>query len=387
MSAPDADVVIVGAGIIGASCAWYCSRAGLRVTVVEAGEPARGTTSTNMGQIVVEDGSAPEFALTRLSARLWRELSPELPTTAGYDRIGTIWVARTEEEMRSLEDRRRSYEGGGVGVDILDSTEIHFEEPGLAPGVEGGLYVRDDAVVNGAVATGFLLDRLRADGGEVLVHHRVAALTPSGVRTADGDLVRAPRVVNATGVSAAALSPGVPVQPRKGHLLYLRSGPGFVRHQLIETGYVRRAQDVGTDSVSFNAQPRPAGETRVGASRQLGVSSPDVDPGIVGAILARAEEFLPGISGFSVTRTETGLRPASNDGLPLIGPWPLQEGVFLAAGHEGLGITTALATGRLIADQLTGSASEIPIAPFLPRRVLDAGAGGSPSRGPTHPGE
>lgn len=374
MTAPSVDVAVVGAGIIGASCAWECARAGLRVTVIEAGEPGAGTTSTNMGQIVVEDGSGPEFALTALSARLWGELASELPPAAGYERIGTIWVARTDEEWQSLRHRHGFYVRHGMAAELLDAEGVHRVEPSLAPSVAGGLLVRNDAVVNGGPVTHFLLDRVRAAGGEVRIHERADALTGSGVRLSGGGLVRAPNVVNATGVRVSDLSPGVPVRPRKGHLIYLRSGAGYVRRQLIEMGYVRRAQDVGTDSVSFNVQPRPGGEIRVGSSRQLGIYSLDADPGVVRAILARAEEFMPGISRFPTVRTETGLRPASNDGLPLIGPWPAQPGVFLAAGHEGLGITMALATGRLIADQLVGRTPEIAIGPYLPRRVQAVGS-------------
>ena len=83
----------------------------------------------------------------------------------------------------------------------------------------------------------------------------------------------------------------------------------------------------------------------------------------------RAVEFVPSLAQLSVLRTWAGFRPATPDHLPLIGPWPLQEGVYLATGHDGLGVTMAMATGRLIADQLTGRAPEIPITPYMPARL------------------
>jgi D-hydroxyproline dehydrogenase subunit beta len=370
VTSPEFDVAVVGAGIIGAACAWECTRAGLRVVVLESGEPGGWTTSTNMGQITVEDGSEAEFLLTRLSANLWRELAPTLPADVEYQRLGTIWIAADEEEMQSAERRQRYYSRHGVPAELLDEESLRREEPNLRPGLTGGLFMPEEAVVTGAAATHALLDRVRAAGGQVRTGLWVEALTPSAVQIEGGRVVSATHLVNAAGVASPVLSPGVPVRPRKGHLAYTDQGTGFVRHQVIEMGYIRRAQDVGTDSISCNVQPRPTGEIRVGSSRQFVDYDVTVDPNVIRAMVERASSFLPGIAQFPIVRTTAGLRPASSDGLPLIGPWPPQESVFLATGHEGLGITMALATGRLIADQLVGRSSEIPIEPYLPRRVL-----------------
>jgi glycine/D-amino acid oxidase-like deaminating enzyme len=383
VTTPEFDVAVVGAGIIGASCAWECIRAGLRVVVLEAGEPGKGTTSTNMGQILVEDGSDPEFLLTQFAARLWNELGPDLPPEAEFTRLGTIWVAATEEEMQAVERRHRFFSSHGVPSEVLDGRSLRHREPNLRDGLAGGLLVPDDAVVTAVAVTRMLLDRVELAGGIVRSGARVQSLEPSRVRVGKGDAVTATYLVNAAGVAAPTVSPGVPVKPRKGHLAYTDSKPGFVQHQLIEMGYIRRAMDVGTDSISFNVQPRPGGEIRVGSSRQLGLTDLAVDPAIVRSMFDRAEEFMPDLARFPVVRTEVGLRPASGDGLPLIGPWPLQEGVYLATGHEGLGVTMSLATGRLLADQLVGRRSEIPIEPYLPARVLsDSGPSASRGRSP-----
>ncbi|MGC2288966.1 MAG: FAD-dependent oxidoreductase [Thermoplasmata archaeon] len=373
MTTSEFDVAIVGAGIIGASCASECTRAGLRVVVIESGEPGGGTTSTNMGQIIVEDGSEAEFLLTRFATRLWRELAPELPPDAEFQRLGTIWVATDEEEMRAVERRKRFYSAHGVPAEVLSAEALRREEPNLRPGLAGGLWMPDDSVVTATAVTRMLLDRVRTAGGQVRSGRRVEALETSGVRLSGGEVVTALHAINAAGVAAPSLSPGVPVRPRKGHLAYTDARPGFLHHQLIEMGYVRRAQDIGTDSISFNVQPRPGGEIRVGSSRQLGLTELAPDPNVIRSMTGRAAEYMPRLAGFPILRTATGLRPASSDGLPLIGPWPRQEGVFLATGHEGLGITMSLATGRLVADQLVGHRSEIPIEPYLPGRILPHG--------------
>jgi D-hydroxyproline dehydrogenase subunit beta len=371
MTAPDFDVAVVGAGIIGASCAWECARAGLRVVVVEGGVPGGWTTSTNMGQILVEDGSEPQFLLTRFGWRLWKELAPELPADAEFQTLGTIWVAADESEMRAVERRQRFYSTHDVSAELLDEEALRHEEPHLRQGLAGGLLVPGDSVVTATAAARFLLDRVASAGGLVLTGDPVAALEPSRIRLAGGKEFLATHLINAAGIAAPRLSPGVPVHPRKGLLAYTDPQPGFVNHQLIEMGYVHRSQDTRTDSVSFNVQPRPNGEIRVGSSRHSGVTHREVEPSILQSMLDRAIEYMPNLSQFPIVRTAAGLRPASVDGLPLIGPWPPQNSIYLATGHEGLGITMALATGRLIADQLLGRTSEIPVGPYLPARVLE----------------
>ena len=369
MTSPPIDVIVVGAGIVGASCAWACTRAGLRVAVLEAGGLAEGTTATNMGQVLVEDSSPAEFELTRYSARLWAELAPELPADAECRRIGTVWIATSETELRLLEQRHRFYRAHDVRSELWDSERLRREEPELRAGLAGGLLMPDDLVVTASPVARLLLARVRAGGGTVEDHTPVRALGPGRVVLADGRHLSADRIVNAAGVGAPQLSPGVPVRPRKGHLAYTDARPGLVHHQLIEVAYVGRVLDLRADSISFNVQPRPAGELRIGSSRQLDHWESAVEPGVVEGMFTRATEFLPGLAGAPIGRVETGLRPASSDGLPLIGPWPPQEGVWLATGHEGLGITMSLGTGRLVADQLTGRQSDIPIEPYLPRRV------------------
>jgi glycine/D-amino acid oxidase-like deaminating enzyme len=162
--------------------------------------------------------------------------------------------------------------------------------------------------------------------------------------------------------------PGAPLRPRKGHLVITDRMPGLASHQLIELGYVKRAHDVGTDSVAFNVQPRATGQLLVGSSRQVDVASRDVDPVILRQMLDRCRNYMPALAGVPAIRTWTGLRAATPDGLPLVGPWPEMPGVWLATGHEGLGITTSLGTAELVAHGLCGAATAIDPLPFLPER-------------------
>ena len=196
-------------------------------------------------------------------------------------------------------------------------------------------------------------------------------------KLSDGTVWSAAALVNAAGTDAARLTPGLPIQPRKGHLVITDRTPGFLRHQTVELGYTKSAQALTAESVAFNVAPRPTGQILIGSSRQSGVSSAEIDRPLLEAMLRRAFSYMPGLRELSAIRSWTGLRAATPDKLPLIGPHPEMRGVWVAAGHEGLGITTALATARLLAAHLTGRAPEIPAEPYLPSRHIDAaGASG-----------
>jgi glycine/D-amino acid oxidase-like deaminating enzyme len=147
-----------------------------------------------------------------------------------------------------------------------------------------------------------------------------------------------------------------------------------MRHQLVELGYLKSAHSISSDSVAFNVQPRKTGQLLIGSSRQFGAEHSSVDAPILSRMLRRAEEYMPGISELSAIRTWTGFRAATPDKLPLIGPVPANPRLWLATGHEGLGITTSLGTGRLLADQVLRRPTAIPFEPYLPGRKQEAHA-------------
>jgi glycine/D-amino acid oxidase-like deaminating enzyme len=159
------------------------------------------------------------------------------------------------------------------------------------------------------------------------------------------------------------------VKKRKGHLVITDRYPGFLRHQLVELGYLKSAHSVTADSVAFNIQPRRTGQLLIGSSRQFEVDHAGVDESIVKRMLARAVEYLPSLAKLSALRTWTGFRAATPDKLPLIGPSPEHGGLYLATGHEGLGITTSLATAKLLVDQIVNREPAIPLEPYAPSRV------------------
>jgi len=366
------DLIIVGAGIVGAACAAECARGGFKVLVLDRGPVAGGTTAAGMGHIAAMDDSDAQFALTAYSRSLWHRLAPKLPDEVEFDPCGTLWVAVDEHEMEEVHRKHRYYSSRGLRAEVLDPGGMRQAEPNLRPELAGGLVVPDDAVLYPPCATRFLLEQARRHAAEVRTEVAVSQLLPEGgVVLTDGSRVAGSRTVNATGPWSPLLSPGLPVRKRKGHLVVTERYRGFVRHQIVELGYVKSAHSVSKDSVAFNVQPRKTGQVLIGSSRQYDAEDPGVDQAILDRMLRRAIEYMPGLGNLLATRTWTGYRPATPDKLPLIGPSIKSERIWLATGHEGLGITTALGTGRLLADLLLQRPTEIPAAPYAPARFAD----------------
>ncbi len=374
MSRNGFEAIIVGGGIVGAACALELARSGVRPLVIETGEIGGGATAAGMGHLVVMDDSDAQFALTRYSMQLWDELIPELSSDCEPLPSGTLWVAADEEEMDEVRRKQSFYAARAVHVEVLDERQLREAEPGLRAGLVGGLLVPGDGVVYSPCVARWLLERAVELGAEVREGVEVAGLAADGARLHNGSTISAGIVINAAGCRAPELTPGIPIQKRKGHLAITDRYPGYVNHQLIELGYLKSAHSVSADSVAFNAQPRLTGQILIGSSRQFGVDDPAVEQRMLRWMLARAIEYLPGLGSLSVLRTWTGFRPATPDNLPLIGRVTGQQteggAVWVAAGHEGLGITTSLGSAMLLVDQILGRPSAIPVEPYLPSRSI-----------------
>ena len=352
------DVAIVGAGIVGAACADALTEAGATVAVIEPRIIGGGATAAGMGHLVVMDDSAAQFALTNYSRNLWTALVPEMPADVEFQRSGTLWAAADEEEMAAVLSKYDFYRQRGVRAEVLDQRAIAEAEPNLRAGLAGGLLVPDDAVIYSPRAAAWLLQRAQCRGAKV---YRDFA-----VETLDENMAGA--IVCAAGAWALQWFPDLDIKPRKGHLAITDRYPNFVNHQIIELGYLKSAHGSTGDSVAFNAQPRATGQILLGSSRQFDRTNSEIDPPMLDRMLRRAVEYMPKLANLNIIRTWTGFRAATSDHLPLIGPHPSHPHVYLATGHEGLGITTSMGTAQLLTDAILGRPSVIDPKPFLPSR-------------------
>jgi len=373
---PRPDVVVVGAGVIGAACAAALARDGLRVTLVDADFAGGGSTGVAMGHVVVLDDSDAQLTLSAYSRRLWADLSPTLPADCEDERRGTLWIAATDAELSVAGAKAGVYAAHGVDTELLDAAKLAAREPALRKGLAGALFVPDDRVLYPPAVTRHLVTRARARGATLREGCAVEAITAGSVRIRDRSgstsSISCSAVVNAAGIDASTLTPGLPIIPRKGHLVITDRYPGLCTSQLVELGYLESAHTMGGASTAFNVQPRATGQVLIGSSRELVGRDRSINEPVLRAMMRRAIEFLPALANCSIVRTWTGFRPATPDSLPLIGPWDEVAGLWIAAGHEGLGITTALGTAEIIAAGITKREAPIPAAPYSAMRAMPA---------------
>ncbi|MFG2826733.1 NAD(P)/FAD-dependent oxidoreductase [Streptomyces sp. NPDC048434] len=376
------DVVIVGAGVVGAACAYYAGRSGLSVAVVDRGPVAGGTTGAGEGNLLVSDKEpGPELDLALLSTRLWRELAAELPPEIEYETKGGLVVASDEAGMASLRSFRAAQGRAGVQSACLSADRLQDAEPHLAPGLAGGVLYPQDAQVQPALAAAHLLRASGARlylGAEVTTVLRGPGKAVRGVRTPQGDLL-APAVVNATGTWAGRLASlagvTVPVLPRRGYVLVTEPLPRVVRRKVYAADYVA---DVASGSAALQTsavvEGTRAGPVLIGASRERIGFDRTLSVEVLRRLAAQAAALFPVLAGVRVMRTYQGFRPYLPDHLPAIGPDPRLPGLLHACGHEGAGIGLAPATGRLIAAALTEAPGPLDARPFRPDRFAE-GAG------------
>ncbi|RQQ57229.1 NAD(P)/FAD-dependent oxidoreductase [Burkholderia stagnalis] len=365
MSDVKTDVIVIGAGIVGAACAHEFALRGLRVLVLD--DASGGATGAGMGHLVAMDDNAAELALSHYSIELWRALSAQMPDGCAYRNCGTLWLAADANEMDLARAKQATLAVHGVAGELIDGAALAALEPMLRAGLGGALKIPGDGILYAPVAASWLLQRAP---GVTLRREKVVEADGPRVKLASGERLRAERVVVANGVAARRLLPELPLRPKKGHLLITDRYPGRVSHQLVELGYAASAHASDGTSVAFNVQPRPTGQLLIGSSRQFDTEDPRVEPPVLARMLRRAVGYLPALADLNGIRAWAGFRAASPDGLPLLGEHPARPGVWLAVGHEGLGVTTAPGSARLLAALMFGERPPIDAEPYLPGRFL-----------------
>lgn len=377
------DVVIVGAGMVGAACALYASRAGLRTVLVDRGPVAGGTTGAGEGNLLVSDKEpGPELQLALLSLRLWRELAAEtggFGTAVEYHAKGGLVVAARPGDLAALMAFAEGQRSAGVEAEPVAAGQLADLEPHVAPGLAGGVHYPQDSQVMPALAAAHCVRQARGYGTELRTGTAVTSVLRDtggrvrGVRTDKGD-IHAPAVVNAAGVwggeLAALAGVRLPVRPRRGFVLVTEPlPPRVVRHKVYAADYVA---DVASDSAALQTSPvveaTDAGPVLIGASRERVGFDRTLSLPVTRVLAERAIALFPVLGRVSAIRAYLGFRPYLPDHLPAIGPDPRAPGLFHACGHEGAGIGLATGTGQLIAQALTGATPDLDLAPFRPDR-------------------
>ena len=313
------------------------------------------------------DEDPAELALARYSLQRWEAFAGV--AEAEFSRCGTLWVARTDSETVGIAARVARLKASGGDAYALDAQTLYEIEPELAPGLQGGMLVPDEAVVYPPRVARHLVQRALQRGAHMHAGRFAQRLGHHKVTLDDGTVLNGPALI-ATGCALSALLPQLPLRPRKGHLVITDRYPQFLRHQVLEFGYADAAHADAAHSVAFNVQPRPNGQILIGSSREFDIADPATSPTMLKRMLERAFLFMPALRKLQALRAWTGFRPATPDGRPYLGAIAGHADLWVAAGHEGLGVTMALGSARLVVDLLLGRRPGIDPSPYAPARVI-----------------
>ncbi|GGI09459.1 glycine oxidase ThiO [Egicoccus halophilus] len=375
------DTVVVGGGLVGLAVAWRAAARGVDVTLVDA-DPGSGASGVAAGMLapVTEAAYGEEalLALNTLSARSWADFAADLGRASGID-VGyrddpTLLVALDGDDLAAVDELLAFQQRLGLDVTRLRSRDCRAHEPLLHPRVRGGVLARDDHRVDAQqVVRALLVAATRA--GVRLERQHATALDHAdgrvrGVRLAEGSSLSARQVVLAAGTWSAdlhGLPVGVrpPVRPVKGQLLVLRAGRDEPRPVTTVRALARGR--------TVYLVPRDDGRLVVGATQEERGHDVRVTAGGVRQLLDDAVAVMPGVDELTLLDTRAGLRPATPDNRPLIGPTEL-DGLLLATGHHRNGALLTPLTADAVTDLLTDRTPAVDLSSVDPRRFSEVRA-------------
>ncbi|RHW29878.1 NAD(P)/FAD-dependent oxidoreductase [Oceanobacillus profundus] len=375
------DIVVIGGGIIGAAIAYYGAKAGLEITVLEKNELASGTSSRCDGNILAIDKD-PGFdsQMSLKSQQLVHELSKDLEQPFEYRNPGSILVCENDEEMEAAHKWVQQQKGAGLDFRMLDRSDLKNESKYFADDLFGGLECKTDSTVNPYMLTFSMFHRAEKFGAKVHTKTEVTnvAKNQSGqfaIETTNGKFT-ANKVVNACGVWAPfigeMLEVTIPIKPRKGQLIVASRQQPVGLRKVMEFGYLiskfggERQVDELTEKygVALVFEPTESQNFLIGSSREFNGFDTTVNHEVTKYIARRAVRFYPKIADMTVIRTYAGLRPWTEDHLPIVSHVEEVPGFYIAAGHEGDGISLAAVTGKLIEEMLSEKQNCIPVQPL-----------------------
>jgi glycine oxidase len=354
------DAVVVGGGVIGLSCAWRLAQRGGRVAVIEKSAPPTGASRVAAGMLApvgeLAFGEPELLRMTLAAAELYPDFVAELEAASGastgYARHGALHLALDHDEAAQLRRVHELQRSLGLEAEWMPPGRCRALEPGLTPSFHGGVHAPSEAAVDPRPLVAALVRALESEGAELLFEMEVVgALLDgkrlAGVRTGHDEELRAEATVLATGAWSGRADwlpeeARPPVRPVKGQILELRARDGVAPCERI----------VASERVYL--VPRPDGRLIAGATVEEQGFDMAVTAGGVHELLREAYRLLPEVAEMELVEATAGLRPATPDNLPLVGPSPL-DGLFWATGHYRNGILLAPLAAKALAEQLEGA--------------------------------
>jgi sarcosine oxidase subunit beta len=379
-----ADVLIIGAGVIGASIAYHLTRHGIKPLLIEKNDPAAGSSGACDGLVFLQSKKPGlHLRLALESRRRFDGLNDALGGGIEFKNPGGMCLIESEAERAAMqmfvEEQRRS----GLAVELIDGDEARRREPCLSARVTAATFSALDSQVNPYALTFAFLRAATSAGARILTGEEAKGIEVVGGKAAavltGVSRISSPCIVNAAGALAAEVGRmaglEVPITPRRGQILVTAAVPPLLRHCLISAQYVAakfKPELAEKGGMGFSLEQADNGNILIGSTREfVGFDRRTTFEGIR-TIAGRIVPVIPALARVPVIRTFGGLRPYTPDGLPILGRVAGLEGFVMAAGHEGDGIALSAITGELIADLIATGRTQFPLDDFRLERFREA---------------
>ena len=382
------DVMVIGAGAIGSSVAYHLAKKGYKTALVEKGDLASGTSShCDAVALICDKDPGIDTQMGYSSIERYLELQDELSYDFEFHQRGCLYVCETEPEMEAAKQYVDAHVADGYDMRMLDTKEIFDMEPNLARDLIGGFWSDPDCSMNPYKLCYAYADAGQRLGMDILTHHEVKGITLENGKVAalvtDQGTYKTERIINCAGVWAPFIGQmvgiDIPIKPRKGIVMISERGVPIVNQKIQEFGYMMSkfedlnftrnvSERVERNNVAMVIEPTDASNVLIGGNRDFHGYNIDTEIEVMQAVAERAIRFFPILKDINCIRTYSGLRPWVVDHLPIVSEVDGIPGFYIAAGHEGDGISLSAITGKMVSQLVAGEETDFDISKLNFRR-------------------
>lgn len=389
------DVVVIGAGAIGSSVAYHLVKKGFNVALVERGDIADGTSSRcDAVALICDKKPGIDTKMGYASIQVLKDLAKKFSYDFEFRQRGSLYVCETDQELAIAKEYVDQQQADGYAMRMVDPHEMQELEPYLAKDLIGGIWTEPDSSMSPYKLCFAFVEEGKKLGLKVFDRHSVIdiRLNPKGavksVVTDKGE-IKTKRIINCGGAWAAALGAmvgiDIPIKPRKGVILISEKTFKVVHQKVHEFGYMlSKFEDINfkrnvselveKHNVAFAIEPTEADNFLLGGHREFKGYDTSTEIEVMMAIAERGIRFFPVIKDINCIRAYAGVRPYCEDHLPIVSAVEEVPGYYIAAGHEGDGISLSGITGRMMAQIISGEETDFNIDKLNFSRYRNKGA-------------
>lgn len=373
------DVVILGGGIIGLSCAYYLTLENKKVALVEKNQIGSGASGSCDDMILLQSkkpGKNLELAIESL--KLYKDLNNNLNCDIGFHNRGGMILIDKFEHLSFMEDYVSKQKDYGLDIELIDKKTVKKYHPFVKDDIVASTHGTEDSQVNPLFTMRAFMSNAISAGMDVYKGTEVVELNKKSsfwqLRLSTGTEIETENVINASGAWAADVGKligiDIPITSKKGQIAVTENIPQLGRENIWSAEYIIsklnpelvKTSDIHKElGIGLSMSQTSDGNYLIGSTRQLGNYDKNTDYEAIKILVNQAVDFFPILKNIHIIRTFAGFRPACVDGKPIISEVKGNEGFYIAAGHEGDGIAMAPVTGKLISQMICGKKTLLDI--------------------------